>query len=389
MTHSSPLRPRSRGRLADLASVAAALVLPVTALAAPVTPVAPVAASVSHPVESAGLPWSPNERVYLTQDCHDACFDDHVGSNGYAWDFAKKGAFDVVAPRAGTVVHVKMSSNHGSERREDADATNYLVLDHGDGTYSVMLHLAHGSLDPAVRCGSFVRRGQRLAVVGNTGWSSGAHLHYQVNRIPPGMDRTCECGPDGMACAPHETEWDLFWSYTPESATVPVRFEEWSAASVCTDRHERLLLQSRNVDRREEVIEIVAGGAQFRPLRGNWRLAGDGTHHEALVGESASAKVSFEGKVRRPGVYEVWLKLPAAGRGTRAEQVSAEVIGLGGTRTHVPHPQDVPGGGFQRLPGRFHLSGKAGEGVVLSTAGAAERALVMGNVVLRRVADAG
>src|SRR5262249_36302115 len=151
-------------------------------------------------------------------DCNDSCCNDHVGYNAYSWDFARPGAFDVLAPRAGTVVHVKMSSNRGGDSASQVDAANYLVIDHGDGTYSVMLHLAYRSLDPAVRCGSFVRAGQRLATTGSTGWSSGNHLHYQVNRIPPGVTRTCECGPDGMACAPTEAHWDLFWSRSAASA---------------------------------------------------------------------------------------------------------------------------------------------------------------------------
>jgi len=42
-----------------------------------------------------------------------------VGANKYAFDFAlpEGGAFDVVAPADGTLVHVKMSSAKGVRRR--------------------------------------------------------------------------------------------------------------------------------------------------------------------------------------------------------------------------------------------------------------------------------
>jgi len=43
------------------------------------------------------------------------------------------------------------------------------VIDHGDGTQTTMLHLAQGSLDPALACGAFVRRGQRVATTGAPG----------------------------------------------------------------------------------------------------------------------------------------------------------------------------------------------------------------------------
>src|SRR5947207_7027020 len=85
------------------------------------------------------LPWPAGQGVYVTQDCNDSCCGDHVGYNAYAWDFAVQGPFEVRAPRAGTVVHVKMSSHTGGGA-DAVDAANYLVIDHGDGTASVMLH---------------------------------------------------------------------------------------------------------------------------------------------------------------------------------------------------------------------------------------------------------
>lgn len=55
---------------------------------------------------------------------------------------------------------------------------NHVVLDHGDGVYSVYAHLRQGSVEVAV--GDRVAAGQRLAEVGNTGNSSEPHLHVQL-----------------------------------------------------------------------------------------------------------------------------------------------------------------------------------------------------------------
>ena len=68
-------------------------------------------------------------------------------------------------------------------------AGNYLVIDHGGGVYAFLAHLQRGSL--AVREGQAVRAGQPLGRLGNSGYSSGPHLHLHF------MD-----GPDLLSAAP-------------------------------------------------------------------------------------------------------------------------------------------------------------------------------------------
>ncbi|HZG48237.1 MAG TPA: M23 family metallopeptidase [Thermoleophilaceae bacterium] len=76
----------------------------------------------------------------------------------------------VIAPWAGTVEWVRY------QRR---GAGWYLVLD-GDGEDRdyVFMHLRRGSI--LVTAGQHVDAGDQLAQVGNTGASSGAHLHFEV-----------------------------------------------------------------------------------------------------------------------------------------------------------------------------------------------------------------
>ena len=119
----------------------------------------------------------------LTQDCNDSFYADHIGSGKNAWDFANGTHFAVSAARGGIVTHVKMSSHSGCETRGVRRLANYVVVDHGDGTASIYLHLEGDSLDPDVRCGQPVRPGQKLANAGSTGWSTGPHLHFQVNMV--------------------------------------------------------------------------------------------------------------------------------------------------------------------------------------------------------------
>jgi murein DD-endopeptidase MepM/ murein hydrolase activator NlpD len=63
---------------------------------------------------------------------------------------------------------------------------NYILLDLGDAAYAVYAHLQPGSLK--VRKGDRVRRGQLLALVGNTGNSSEPHLHFHIADRPSPID---------------------------------------------------------------------------------------------------------------------------------------------------------------------------------------------------------
>lgn len=65
---------------------------------------------------------------------------------------------------------------------------NYVKLKHVDGYYTLY---AHGKYNTAkVKVGDKVKRGDRLQYMGNTGYSFGAHLHFEVrdtkdNKIDP------------------------------------------------------------------------------------------------------------------------------------------------------------------------------------------------------------
>ena len=60
-----------------------------------------------------------------------------------------------------------------------------VILDHGNGEYSVYAHLRPGSL--AVKSGEQVRAGQTLGRLGSSGNSTEAHLHFQVCDAPSGV----------------------------------------------------------------------------------------------------------------------------------------------------------------------------------------------------------
>jgi murein DD-endopeptidase MepM/ murein hydrolase activator NlpD len=213
------------------------------------------------------LPWSPALSMELTQDCNDSFYGDHVGSGKNAWDFANGTHFPISAARGGIITHVKMSSHSGCETAACVDLANYIVVDHGDGTASIYLHVDGDSLDGDLRCGQPVRQGQHLASAGSTGWSTGPHLHFQVNAVHPNDSHLCECGDKGTDCPEDAAAWTSFWS-TPKFPSLPVSFDEWPAAA-CSDRRVALPL-SQNVEEPEDVrlvtIDRLGTKIQAKPV---------------------------------------------------------------------------------------------------------------------------
>jgi hypothetical protein len=63
----------------------------------------------------------------------------------------------------------------------DTRGGNLVILDIGDGRYVTYAHLIPGSL--TVRVGDRVKRGDVLGKLGNSGNSSGPHLHFHVSEI--------------------------------------------------------------------------------------------------------------------------------------------------------------------------------------------------------------
>jgi murein DD-endopeptidase MepM/ murein hydrolase activator NlpD len=81
-------------------------------------------------------------------------------------DIAGPHGKEIIAPSDGTVVFSGLEGGYG----------NVIVIDHGYGIKTRYGHLA--SLK--VKAGERVKRGDLIAAMGNTGRSTGPHLHYEV-----------------------------------------------------------------------------------------------------------------------------------------------------------------------------------------------------------------
>ncbi len=67
-------------------------------------------------------------------------------------------------------------------------AGNHVILDLGGGRYAMYAHLAPHSL--TVHVGDHVRVGDKLGLLGNSGNTTGPHLHFQISDRPSSLDTT-------------------------------------------------------------------------------------------------------------------------------------------------------------------------------------------------------
>lgn len=101
----------------------------------------------------------------------------HFGPKGrYALDIAMPVGTPIVAARAGVVVKIE---NQQTGRGTNPSG-NFVRILHNDGTMGVYLHLSKGSVKVAE--GTHVEVGTLLALSGNTGNSTGPHLHFVIQR---------------------------------------------------------------------------------------------------------------------------------------------------------------------------------------------------------------
>lgn len=82
-------------------------------------------------------------------------------------DIANRYGADIVAPADGAVSFAGVKPGYGK----------IVIIDHGNG---IETRFAHSSR-LYVQAGERVKRGQRIAAVGNTGHSTGPHCHYEVH----------------------------------------------------------------------------------------------------------------------------------------------------------------------------------------------------------------
>ncbi len=126
------------------------------------------------------VPYAVGANFPVTQAFPDVITHNTPDSR-HAIDIAMPVGTDIFAARGGVVFDVASRNfKGGTDVRQYGQKANVVRILHDDGTYAVYAHLNWDSI--RVRPGDVVSRGQYIADSGNTGYSSGPHLHFAVVR---------------------------------------------------------------------------------------------------------------------------------------------------------------------------------------------------------------
>jgi MYXO-CTERM domain-containing protein len=279
-------------------------------------------------------PWACEATYPCTQGNGGAT--SHTGFAQYAWDFGMPLGTEIKAAHSGTVALIRMDSQLGGCSQTYANDANYIVIDHGDGTAGLYLHVE--AYSSPFGLGDQVAAGDTIARVGQTGWTCGAHLHFQVQGLcgswwcqsvpsefygegvlPYGESMTSEnCGPCGALLAGGET------TISESDVTCFDRLTQWwTDAGEGLDGHHWYTFatdaaQADTIGRwrfgvsvpgdYEVAVHVPEGNAQASGATYHVHHAGQ----IAMVGIDQSAQKSWQslGVFGFDGSSEQWIELP-------------------------------------------------------------------------------
>ena len=98
----------------------------------------------------------------------------------------------IIASDSGTVILAEVNGGYG----------NCIMIDHGNSYYTLYGHLS----GYAVSAGQAVTKGQTIGYVGDTGWATGPHLHFEIRFGSTCLDPEAAAGFTGLTYAPDAGE---------------------------------------------------------------------------------------------------------------------------------------------------------------------------------------
>lgn len=123
---------------------------------------------------------APSKFGHLITQAFNGRFSHQGEQNQYAVDIALDVGTDIKAVRSGTVFWVKDDYHMGGRTDYFLDKANVIKVLHEDGTFAIYAHIL---MDTAVvKPGDEVVVGQTLARSGSSGYSTGPHLHFAIQK---------------------------------------------------------------------------------------------------------------------------------------------------------------------------------------------------------------
>jgi murein DD-endopeptidase MepM/ murein hydrolase activator NlpD len=127
------------------------------------------------------LPYEKGRKYIMSQGPNGS--ESHQGKFAFDWDMPEGSA--IHAARDGIVIDVIENFTRGGASESYRNQSNAIEIMHRDGSVGRYSHLQqNGAL---VELGDRVARGQKIGLSGNTGYSSGPHLHFDVVQLQPDL----------------------------------------------------------------------------------------------------------------------------------------------------------------------------------------------------------
>ncbi|MFA5953832.1 MAG: M23 family metallopeptidase [Candidatus Pacearchaeota archaeon] len=105
----------------------------------------------------------------------------HVGKLKHSVDFTCKKGTKLFSAQDGKVVWIKNDSKIGGPNKKYWNDGNRIVIGHKNKEYSAYEHLKYKG--NTVKVGDKINKGQLIGYSGNTGYTFGPHLHFEVFRF--------------------------------------------------------------------------------------------------------------------------------------------------------------------------------------------------------------
>jgi murein DD-endopeptidase MepM/ murein hydrolase activator NlpD len=217
------------------------------------------------------LPFEPKDTAFVSQG-NNGRFS-HQGASRFAFDFNVPIGTAVVAAAPGLVLQTQDGFDRSADM--DPDQYNFVLLDHGNGVLTEYGHLRHHGT--RVRPGQHVAQGELIGYSGDTGMSTGPHLHFAA------VDTTLQSQPScfldvetGVPRAGEVVESGNLLGAEPTTESRPASLprDAFSSQQVVLDSDLPLLLPDTTVKLRgrvempsREVVVWVRTQGATKPVR--------------------------------------------------------------------------------------------------------------------------
>lgn len=148
----------------------------------------------SYPKQSESpytLPWAVGETYKVVQGNCTTHSHSQKWNQQFAYDFEMPTGTGIYAVRSGIVISLEASFSDGTGR---AGEENQVSIQHDDGSVAQYIHLTTSGV--LVELEQVVEQGELIGASGNSGNSTGPHLHFHVlERFCPLHDTSCPTIP--------------------------------------------------------------------------------------------------------------------------------------------------------------------------------------------------